>query len=154
VIAVPSLRCKRSAPEAPGPAAPGGHSKPLRARSMDRCASKNARRRKIQKKVRINPMDKAETRQCGAKTRSGEPCRRSPAPGKRRCRLHGGAPGSGAPMGERNGAWKGGRYSRVATPEQRRQAWKDYWAAKRAQNTALKAIPDIVEDLPMFWQHL
>ena len=57
-------------------------------------------------------------------------------------------------MGERNGAWKGGRYSRVATPEQRRQAWKDYWAAKRAQNTALKAIPDIVEDLPMFWQHL
>ena len=29
-----------------------------------------------------NPMNDPGTRQCGAKTRSGEPCRRSPAPGK------------------------------------------------------------------------
>lgn len=55
-------------------------------------------------------------------------------------------------MGARNGAWKGGRYSRTTTPEQRRQAWKDYWATKRAQNTALADMPDIVEDLPTFWQ--
>lgn len=27
---------------------------------------------------------------CGAKTRSGSPCRKSPMSGKRRCRLHGG----------------------------------------------------------------
>jgi hypothetical protein len=92
-------------------------------------------------------MDEAESHQCGAKTRSGEPCRRSPAPGKVRCRLHGGALGSGAPKGERNGNWKGGRYSRVATPEQRRKAWQEYWAAKRVLNTALADIPDITEEL-------
>ena len=51
-----------------------------------------------------------------------------------RCRLHG-----GAPCGERNGNWKGDRYSRVAIPEKRPQAWKDYWVAKRAQNAALTA---------------
>jgi hypothetical protein len=28
-----------------------------------------------------------------------------------RCRLHGGAPGTGAPSGKRNGSWKHGRYS-------------------------------------------
>ncbi len=33
---------------------------------------------------------------CGAKTRSGEPCRRHPAKGRRRCRLHGGATPRGA----------------------------------------------------------
>jgi hypothetical protein len=33
---------------------------------------------------------------CGAKTRSGKPCRSPAVAGKRRCRMHGGAPGSGA----------------------------------------------------------
>jgi hypothetical protein len=47
---------------------------------------------------------------CGARTRSGEPCDRTPEPDKRRCRLHGGAPGSGAPRGNTN-AKKHGRYS-------------------------------------------
>ncbi|MBO1903998.1 HGGxSTG domain-containing protein [Microvirga sp. 3-52] len=96
-------------------------------------------------------MDDPKTRQCGAKTRLGEPCKRSPAPGKVRCRLHGGAPGSGAPKGERNGNWKGGRYSRSIAPAQRHQAWKDYWAAKRAQNAALVDIPDISEELQTLW---
>jgi hypothetical protein len=41
----------------------------------------------------------------------------------------------------------GGRYSRSIAPAQRHQAWKDYWAAKRAQNTALVDIPDISEEL-------
>jgi hypothetical protein len=72
-------------------------------------------------------------------------------PRRDQCRLHGGAPGSGAPCGERNGNWKGGRYSRLATPEQRRQAWQEYWAAKRAQNTALADIPDISEELKTLW---
>ena len=67
------------------------------------------------------------------------------------CRLHGGAPGSGAPAGERNGAWNGGRYSQTIPPVQRHQAWKDYWAAKRAQNTALADIPDISEELQTLW---
>jgi hypothetical protein len=30
------------------------------------------------------------------------PCRSLPVQGKRRCRMHGGAPGSGAPAGNRN----------------------------------------------------
>ena len=37
------------------------------------------------------------------------------------------------------------------TPAQRHQAWKDYWAAKRAQNTALVDIPDISEELQTLW---
>ena len=39
---------------------------------------------------------------CGAKTRSGEPCKNHPVTGKRRCRMHGGAKGSGAPKGNKN----------------------------------------------------
>jgi hypothetical protein len=34
---------------------------------------------------------------CGAKTRSGTPCRSPAVHGNKRCRMHGGAPGSGAP---------------------------------------------------------
>ena len=52
---------------------------------------------------------------CGARTRSGAPCDRAPEPGRRRCRLHGGAPGTGAPRGNRN-AHRHGRYS-VGTRE-------------------------------------
>lgn len=39
---------------------------------------------------------------CGARTRSGRPCRNHPIRWRRRCRLHGGAKGSGAPRGNRN----------------------------------------------------
>src|ERR1700743_492515 len=39
---------------------------------------------------------------CGARNRQGSRCCRRPHPGKRRCWLHGGAPGSGAPKGNRN----------------------------------------------------
>lgn len=48
---------------------------------------------------------------CGAKTRSGAPCKSAPVSGRRRCRMHGGADGSGAPSGSRNGNYKHGRYS-------------------------------------------
>ena len=34
---------------------------------------------------------------CGARTRSGAPCRAPAVAGKKRCRMHGGAKGSGAP---------------------------------------------------------
>ena len=47
---------------------------------------------------------------CGAKTRSGKPCRRPRGPRNRRCHLHGGAPGSGAQLGNQN-ALKHGFYS-------------------------------------------
>jgi hypothetical protein len=40
---------------------------------------------------------------CGAKTRAGKPCRSPSVAGKRRCRMHGGAAGSGGPKGARNG---------------------------------------------------
>ncbi len=39
---------------------------------------------------------------CGARTRSGQPCRAPAVQGKARCRMHGGAKGSGAPAGNRN----------------------------------------------------
>lgn len=47
---------------------------------------------------------------CGARTRNGAPCRNPAVAGKRRCRMHGGAAGSGAPLGNRN-ALKHGNYS-------------------------------------------
>lgn len=49
---------------------------------------------------------------CGAKTRSGQPCKSAPVKGKKRCRMHGGAQGSGAPMGNQN-ALKHGYYSMI-----------------------------------------
>ena len=48
---------------------------------------------------------------CGARTRQGGWCKRSPTAGKRRCHNHGGAPGTGAPRGNRN-ARKHGAYCR------------------------------------------
>jgi glucans biosynthesis protein len=48
---------------------------------------------------------------CGARTRAGGSCRAPAVKGKRRCRMHGGAAGSGAPRGERNGNFKTGRYA-------------------------------------------
>ena len=48
---------------------------------------------------------------CGARTRSGGPCKSAPVTGRRRCRMHGGAAGSGAPSGSKNGNYKHGRYT-------------------------------------------
>jgi hypothetical protein len=39
---------------------------------------------------------------CSARTRGGEPCRNPPIRWRQRCRMHGGAKGSGAPRGNRN----------------------------------------------------
>jgi uncharacterized protein YjcR len=58
------------------------------------------------------------SQRCGAKTRSGKPCRSPAVSGKTRCRMHGGAPGSGAPHGNQN-ALKHGRYTRQAIEERR-----------------------------------
>jgi hypothetical protein len=59
------------------------------------------------------------SRRCGAKTRSGKPCMSPAVSGKTRCRMHGGAPGSGAPRGNKN-ALKHGLFTREAI-EGRRQ---------------------------------
>jgi uncharacterized protein YjcR len=55
---------------------------------------------------------------CGAKTRSGKPCKSPAVDGKKRCRMHGGAPGSGAPRGNKN-AVKHGLYTREAIAQRR-----------------------------------
>ena len=56
---------------------------------------------------------------CGAKTRCGGACRSPAANGRQRCRMHGGAQGSGAPRGNRN-ARKHGLFTKEATAERRR----------------------------------
>jgi hypothetical protein len=56
---------------------------------------------------------------CGAKTRSGAACRSPAVHGKKRCRMHGGATGSGAPRANRN-ARKHGLFTRHAIAERRR----------------------------------
>ena len=50
---------------------------------------------------------------CGAKTRSGASCKSPAVGGKARCRMHGGAKGSGAPPGNKN-AFKHGAYTSEA----------------------------------------
>ena len=54
----------------------------------------------------------------GARTRSGGACRAPAVRGKRRCRMHGGAKGSGAPRANRN-ARKHGLFTRDAIAERR-----------------------------------
>jgi uncharacterized protein YjcR len=58
------------------------------------------------------------SRRCGAKTRSGKTCMSPAVSGKSRCRMHGGAAGSGAPRGNKN-ALKHGRFTREAFAERR-----------------------------------
>ena len=55
---------------------------------------------------------------CGAKTRCGDACRRPAARGKKRCHMHGGAQGSGAPRANQN-ARKHGLFTGDAIAERR-----------------------------------
>ena len=55
---------------------------------------------------------------CGVKTRCGGACRSPAVHGKQRCRMHGGAPGSGAPKANQN-ARKHGLFTRDAIAERR-----------------------------------
>lgn len=50
---------------------------------------------------------------CGARTRRGTPCEAPAVSGRKRCRMHGGSKGSGAPKGNQN-ALKHGEYTREA----------------------------------------
>ena len=56
----------------------------------------------------------ARARRCGAKTRAGHPCRQAAVTGRGRCRMHGGAKGSGGPRGKRNGNFRRGLFTREA----------------------------------------
>ncbi|WP_316398903.1 HGGxSTG domain-containing protein [Bradyrhizobium sp. 33ap4] len=64
----------------------------------------------------IGPM--LASRRCGARTRCGSSCRAPAVHGKARCRMHGGAKGSGAPRANRN-ARKHGRFTGDAIAERR-----------------------------------
>jgi hypothetical protein len=57
-----------------------------------------------------------------AQTRRGTPCQSPVVAGKPRCRMHGGAPGSGAPKGRRNGKYRHGGFTTEAIDERRRLA--------------------------------
>ena len=48
---------------------------------------------------------------CGARTRQGSPCQSPAVKDRKRCRMHGGATGSGAQADNRN-ALRHGRYTR------------------------------------------
>lgn len=54
----------------------------------------------------------AKAPRCGARTRAGHPCRQAAVKGRARCRMHGGAKGSGGPRGDRNGNFKHGLWTR------------------------------------------
>jgi hypothetical protein len=53
----------------------------------------------------------AKALRCGAKTRAGQPCRQAAVRGRSRCRMHGGANGSGGPRGDRNGRFTNGLHT-------------------------------------------
>ena len=55
---------------------------------------------------------------CGARTRKGSACQAPAVAGRRRCRMHGGAKGAGAPKGNIN-ALKHGRYTKAAIADRR-----------------------------------
>jgi uncharacterized protein YjcR len=55
---------------------------------------------------------------CGAKTRTGGACRAPAVHGRNRCRMHGGAAGSGAPRANRN-ARKHGLFTADAIAERK-----------------------------------
>ena len=65
------------------------------------------------------PVQFQKARQCGARTKSGKLCR-SRATKKGRCRLHGGASGSGGPAGERNGQYRHGERTKAAIAERQK----------------------------------
>lgn len=65
------------------------------------------------------PLALREAPRCGARTRRGTPCQSPTVSGRKRCRMHGGAPGSGAPKGDRNGNYRHGFYTTEAIAERR-----------------------------------
>ncbi|MEY8120415.1 HGGxSTG domain-containing protein [Falsihalocynthiibacter sp. BN13B15] len=79
-----------------------------------------------------------DSSRCGAKTRSGFPCRSPAVSGKARCRMHGGAKGAGAPTGNSN-ALKHGAYTA--------EKIADRTEFKRRLDALLEKNKSLVEDL-------
>ena len=84
------------------------HSRPTGNKIRSTSAEAGIETRK--RKHRRNTAAMQASLRCGAKTRSGSPCRSPAVAGKRRCRMHGGAKGSGATKGNRN-ALKHGEFA-------------------------------------------
>src|SRR5262249_51582328 len=83
---------------------------------------------------------------CAAQTREG-PCQNRPEYGRGRCRLHGGANGSGAPSGKRNGRYADGAHTKEARAERRwvRQVLTECGRGEQMrQGDAVDLRPDIV----------
>ena len=74
---------------------------------------------KAMQRTTNEPLPLRNAPRCGARTRQGKPCPSPAVKGKRRCRMHGGAHGSGAPKGERNGNYRHGFYTAKAIAERR-----------------------------------
>ncbi len=70
--------------------------------------------REIDGRARAQALAHEPGPRCGARTRSGSPCRSPAVRGKRRCRMHGGAAGSGGQAGNRNALKHGMRTAEVA----------------------------------------
>jgi hypothetical protein len=64
----------------------------------------------------LSPMNQAP--RCNARTRRGTPCQSPAVKGRKRCRMHGGADGIGAPRGNQN-AFRHGRYTADAMARKR-----------------------------------
>ena len=74
--------------------------------------------------MRTSHLTAATPYQPGTSTRSGKPCLSPVVKGRRRCRMHGGAHGSGAPSGERNGNYRHGFYTAEEIAERKAtRAW-------------------------------
>jgi hypothetical protein len=73
-------------------------------------------------KTETNPMQRTSTGlepaslqaapRCRAKTRAGHACQSPAVKSRKRCRMHGGAVGSGAPKGKRNGSYSTGLFTK------------------------------------------
>ncbi len=77
-----------------------------------------------------------ESPRCGAKTRNGTPCRAPAVKRKHRCRMHGGAAGSGAPRANQN-ALKHGRYTK-----EHQNFMREIRAQRRSLEETLRQIKD------------
>jgi len=80
---------------------------------------------------------------CGARTRTGTPCRAPCVRGRARCRMHGGAARSGAPVGNRN-AWRHGGFTAAAKARRARiramiEAYEGYLRRVEASISAREA---------------
>jgi len=71
----------------------------------------------------------AKAPRCGERTRAGHPCRQAAVTGRARCRMHGGAKGSGGPRGDRNGNFKHGLWT-FANVEMRKAVRRMIWEAR------------------------